>query len=161
MKETLELSPRKYSVSVQHPLECGRKLTAGTPKFFAKNLSWCVPNQSVIRKVSFSEKLPSSKTRRNSQPSSNPWIECGMPAESSINRRRHIIHEIAPLGINRGNPCLSRKHIGPFVFLMPMHFTNPSRLQTHIHTCKGRCNWQFADGHFSGPASCRQAISRC
>jgi tetratricopeptide (TPR) repeat protein len=32
------------------------------------------------RKVSFSEKFPSSKTSRNSQPSCSPWIECGIPA---------------------------------------------------------------------------------
>jgi hypothetical protein len=33
-----------------------------------------------MRNVSFSEKFPSSKTSRNSHPSSSPWMECGMPA---------------------------------------------------------------------------------
>src|SRR5438034_3007103 len=54
------------------------KAASGTPKFLASTLRGVCLNKSVIRKVSFSEKLPLSNTSRNSQPSSKPWIECGM-----------------------------------------------------------------------------------
>jgi hypothetical protein len=37
-------------------------------------------NISETRKASSSEKLQSSKTSKNSQPSSSAWIECGTPA---------------------------------------------------------------------------------
>ena len=62
---------------------CGMrsKALSGTPKFLARTSFGVWASQSLSRKVSSSEKLPSSKTSRNSQPSpSSPWIECGMPA---------------------------------------------------------------------------------
>jgi hypothetical protein len=56
------------------------KALSGTPKFAASTSFGVCANQSVIVKVSNSEKLPSSKTSKNSQPSSSPYIECGIPA---------------------------------------------------------------------------------
>ena len=56
------------------------KFDAGTPKFLPNTSGGTCLNQSLSRKVLSSEKLPSSNTSRNSQPSgSSPWIECGMP----------------------------------------------------------------------------------
>ncbi len=58
----------------------GLKAATGTPKFFAKTSGGVCAIHVVGRKVLYSEKLPSSKTSRNSVPSgSRPWIECGMP----------------------------------------------------------------------------------
>ena len=49
--------------------------------FFCTISGGTCARSSDSRKVSSSEKLPWSKTSRNSQPSpSSPWIECGMPA---------------------------------------------------------------------------------
>jgi hypothetical protein len=51
-----------------------------TPKFFAKTSTGVCTIHTDGKKVMNSEKLPSSKTSRNSVPSgSKPWIECGMP----------------------------------------------------------------------------------
>src|ERR1700677_842676 len=60
----------------------GRFLKAswGTPKFFARTEGGRCAIASLNSSVSDSEKLPSSKTSMNSQPSgSRPWIECGTP----------------------------------------------------------------------------------
>lgn len=51
------------------------KCSAATPKFFAITSCGICAINSVTSRVSFSEKLPSSKTSRNSQPPSNPWME--------------------------------------------------------------------------------------
>src|SRR6266404_9783610 len=57
---------------------------AATLKFFASTSGGVCTIQSVIRNVSNSLKLPSSKTSRNLHPSGpKPWIECGTPLGKS------------------------------------------------------------------------------
>src|SRR5579864_772971 len=51
-----------------------------TAKFFANTSRGVCAIQSDSDTVVYSEKLPSSKTNRNSAPSgASPWIECGIP----------------------------------------------------------------------------------
>src|SRR5207237_6589200 len=61
---------------------CGIFSTAacGTTKFFDTTSRGVCAIQSESSTVSYSEKLPSSNTSRNSPPSgASPWIECGIP----------------------------------------------------------------------------------
>lgn len=53
------------------------------PKFFASTSFGIWANQSVSKSVSFSSKVPASKTSKNSAPSGSvslAWMECGSPA---------------------------------------------------------------------------------
>src|SRR5699024_2595670 len=106
-----------------------------TPKLAARTSFGVLANQSVMVKVLFSEKSPSSKTSKNSAPSFNPLMECGIPpgkyhmppsCTSSINERPSsstAVTRALPLIINAHSAslcqCSSRTPPGSKCILTP------------------------------------------
>ena len=76
--------------------------------------------------------------------------------------RPYVIDEVAALRIDRREPCASGEQVAPFRLLMPMHFADAARRESHVdpgHCCRGR---QFAHRHFARPAALGEAIAgRC
>ncbi len=68
-------------INVASVLGISLKAVSGIPKLADSTSLGVWANQSEIVKVSKSEKFPLSKTSKNSQPSSSPCMECGMPGE--------------------------------------------------------------------------------
>ena len=134
---------------------------SGTPKFLASTSRGVRRNQSVSRNVSFSENSPSSNTSRNSQPSSSPWIEWGMPAgkyhRSPVATSSMNVRPSASTAVMRALPG---DHVRPLGFLVPVHLADPARLQAHVDAGELGRDRQLAHRHLARPASAEQAVVR-
>lgn len=108
-------------------------------------------NQSVIRKVESSEELPSSKTRRNSQPSSNTWIECGMPAGK-------FHRSPTPTSSRKLRPSWSTALMR--ARSLSTYARSASLCQTHIHARQRSRDRQLSRRHLQRPASLLELIVR-
>ncbi len=96
-----------------------------------------------------SEKCPSSKTNRNSQPSSpSPRIECGRPAgkyhrsplfTSSIKTRS--------VWIQHRDASTSVEHDGPLVRCVPVQLAKASSGETHVSHPRDRWKGEIALRH--------------
>jgi hypothetical protein len=60
----------------------------------------------------------------------------------------HIIDEIPPLRIDRGDAGGAVKHVGPFGLLVPMQLAHAAGVEPHVHARDGRSD---AETHASSP----------
>src|SRR5271154_2243912 len=90
-----------------------------TPKFFATTSGGVCAIQSESRTVSYSEKFPSAKTRRNSQPAGpNAWREEPKLVFFDVG------DETFAIGIDASDARRSIKHKGPFRSGVPMQLAD-------------------------------------
>jgi hypothetical protein len=65
----------------------------------------------------------------------------------------HVVDEVSPLRVNRGNARGPIEHISPLGSLVPMQFTHAANVQAHVYARDILGNAKFALGHLSGPAT--------
>jgi hypothetical protein len=88
-----------------------------------------------------SEKLPSSNTSKNSQPSgSSPWIECGISVL-----------------VDGGDPGAAVQHVGPFGRLVPVQLAHAAGVQAHVDAGNVLGDSELALRHLAGPAAAFQS----
>ena len=137
------------------------KAASGTPKFLASTSRGVCANQSVSRKVSFSEKSPSSKTSRNSQPSSSPWIECGIPAgKFQRSPSPTSSTKLRPCCVDGGDARAAGEHVGPLGLLVPVHLADAARLEAHVDPGELGGDRQLAHRDLARPAAGQQPVVR-
>ncbi|MEJ1231403.1 MAG: hypothetical protein WDM88_13350 [Galbitalea sp.] len=102
----------------------------GDPKVLREHVFGDVVEQVGEQKVSFSEKLPLSKTSRNSQPSSSAWMECGV-TEGKFHRSPalDVVDEGAALVVDRADAAAAGEHVGPLGLLVPVQFPDRAGLE--------------------------------
>ncbi len=110
--------------------------------------------------VDSSEKLPSSKTSRNSVPLGlRPWRGVRHAAgEVPQIALLEIVDEVPAFVVDRSHADLAIQHVCPLGLLVPMQLADDPLVQAHIHTRQLDAGAQLADGRLSGPSTFLQLV---
>ena len=120
-------------------------------------------SQSVSRKVEFSLKLPSSKTSRNSQPSSPiPWIECGTPVgKNQRSPSPDVVQERLAPPVDGGDPRAALEDVGPLGLLVEVELADGARLQPHVDAGDLRGDGRTRGSWSAAPSRPRRGACGC
>ncbi len=73
---------------------------------------------------------------------------------------RHVVHELAPLGVHGGDAGAAVEHVGPLAFLVPVQLAHSARLEAHVHASQRLRDRQLPLRDLARPAAVLQPVVR-